>query len=346
MDDKNKDRFYGTDNDDCCEQQIANYNCKNDCCGQQTTNHNCKNDCCGPQTTNNNCKNECCKPKGLECNYMDIRKAKCIPILSDRIYDCVDAKAERMRYIPLTFTIKDLPAMQEQYTIGSEICIRKIAVTYDFIGLVNDGDSGLPAELPVIVDILPDEQLFTPAACSPTYTCGGNILYNTYNYTFETSIDEDLEGLCHNKGIKSRIAINNAEFYVCNLRINVYGKIGCLDFEAYTEPYSGSLQDLGGVDDGIRPLDFIETMCFPTNGCPTMELKFRSKINVDCIRVNERYEDNTFTALTLVSLIVKLQAYSTIKEELVVYTTPYGFICDDCNNYYNDDCNNDCNCNN
>lgn len=313
MDENNKDRFCELNNDNCC----------------------------GPQPTKNNCKNECCKPKELDCNYMDIRKAKCIPILSDRIYDCIETKSERMRYIPLEFTIKDLPIGQEQYTIGSEICIRKIAVTYDFIGLVNDVDSGLISELPVIIDILPDEQLFTPAACSPTYTCGGNTLYNTYNYTFDTSVDDEIDGLCNNRGIKTRVAINNAEFYVCNLRINVYGKIGCLNFEAYTEPYSGSLQDLGGIDEGIRALDFIETMCFPTNGCPTMELKFRSKINVDCIKVNERYEDNTFTGLTLASLMVKLQAYTTIKEELVVYTTPYGFICDDCNC----NCNCDCNCN-
>lgn len=291
------------------------------------------NDCCGPDMKDNNCAKECCKPKELDCNYMDIRKAKCIPILAERIYDCVDTKAERMRYIPLTFTIKDIPMTQEQYTNGSEICIRKISVSYDFIGLVNDADSAFPPQLPVIIDILPDEQLFVPASCSPTYTCGGNILYNTYTYTFETSINEELNGLCNNKGIKSKIAITSAEFYVCNLRINVCGKIGCLDFEAYTEPYSGPLQDLGGMDEGIRPLDFIETMCFPANGCPTIELSFRSKLDVDCIRVNDKYDDTTneFTGLTLISLTSKLQAYSTIKEELAVYTTPHGFVCDGCN---------------
>ena len=111
----------------------------NDRCFAHNDNDSCDNiygkNFCGPELKNNNCKNECCKPKELDCNYMDIKRVKCIPILAERIYDCVDTKAERMRYIPLTFTIKDIPMTQEQYTTGSEICIRKIAVSYDFIGL-------------------------------------------------------------------------------------------------------------------------------------------------------------------------------------------------------------------
>lgn len=317
MDEMNNDRCFGTNDNDCCSPE------KND--------NIYGKGCCGPELKNNNCQKECCKPKELDSNYMDIRRAKCIPILADRIFDCINTRSERMRYIPLEFTIAP-PPMGVTYTTGSEICIRKIAVTYDFIGLVNDEDSGLLAELPVIIDILPDPQLFTPSACSPTFTCDGNVLYNTYTSTFDTSIDEELDGaldgLCNNRGIKSKIAITDVAFYVCNLRINVYGKIGCEDFTAVSGPYSGPLLDLGGMDNGIRPLDFIENMCFPVNGCPTMELSFRSKLDVDCIRVNETYEDDTFTALTLVSLLVNLQAYSTIKEELVVYTTPHGFVCD------------------
>lgn len=320
MDEMNNDRYFGHND--------------NDCCGAELNHNNCGKDCCGPELKNNNCNKECCKPKELDCNYMDIRRAKCIPILAERIFDCVDTKAERMRYIPLEFTIVTPPMTQEQYVTGSEICIKKIGVSYDFIGLVSDpGESCTENQLPVIIDILPGVQCFDPAPCSPSYTCGETDLYNTYTYTFEPSINEELNGLCDNKGIKSKIAINGAPFYVCNLRINVYGKIGCLDFEGYTGPYSVLLQDLGGIDNGIRPLDFIETMCFPANGCPTVELNFRNKLDVDCIRVNDRFDENTFTftGLTLVSLVSKLQAYSTIREELVVYTTPHGFVCDGCN---------------
>ena len=63
----------------------------------------CKPDnlCCtykdGPTVVKNEsqCKEQCCKPKTIR--YPDIREAKCIPALIDRIYDYVHLDNEQTR---------------------------------------------------------------------------------------------------------------------------------------------------------------------------------------------------------------------------------------------------------
>ncbi|MGL5314994.1 MAG: hypothetical protein ACRC92_17205 [Peptostreptococcaceae bacterium] len=328
--------------------------------------------CCGPEKPEppkprpNHCQEGCCEPKEIDPHYMDIKHARCVPILTERIYDCINIESGGMKYVNLEF---EITSDARQYKAGDEICIKKVAVKYDFIGLINDANSATTVgPLPVIVDNVNGSMNgavpFIPAPCSPTFTCGkmgpSYTLYNTYVQSVET-IQTDLEEWCCNKGRKSKLAVVDAEFYVCNLRIYVYGKIGCEDFEAELKhPYSGPLSGLGlGTNAGLKSLDFLGTMCYPAGlACLNMELKFRSKLGFDCIRANEKYspfmwgpgksEEPTdksswpkpcFEASALASLCVKLQVYSTIKEELVVYTTPHGLICGD--SQHHDYCNHD-----
>lgn len=320
--------------------------------------------CCGPEKPEppkprpNHCQEGCCEPKEMDPHYMDIKHARCVPILTERIYDCINIESGGMKYVNLEF---EITSDTRNCKKGDEICIKRIAVTYDFIGLINKDDAG--KRLPVIVDNLKNPVEFVPAPCSPTFTCGkmgsATTLYNTYVQSVET-IQTDLEEWCCNKGRKSKLAVVDAEFYVCNLRIYVFGKIGCEDFEAeLKEPYSGPLSGLGlGTNAGLKSLDFLGTMCYPAGlSCLNMELKFRSKLGFDCIRANGCYGATTiggrgeegmeafggpkpcFEASALASLCVKLQVYSTIKEELVVYTTPHGLICGD--SEHHDYCNHD-----
>lgn len=291
-------------------------------------------ECCGTEQSSfgplekNNCQDKACQPLEVTAQRTDIRHARCIPILAERIYDCTNIESGGMKYIPLTFNItSDLT----NYSQGDEICIKKISVAYDFIGLVNNDENPLP----VIVDNISAEQDFKPTDCSPSVTCGGNILYNTYGKSVETNLNQQ----CCEKGRKSKIAVTDAEFYVCNLQIFVTGKIGCNCFEASTSSYSGTLANFGGLEKGLKSLDFLGNLCYPTGpSCLNMELKFQSCIGVDCVTASEKYSDITFDASALVSLFSNLRVYSTVQEELVVYTTNNRINCNDENCDKGDKC--------
>jgi hypothetical protein len=291
----------------------------------------CDECCNSSQTKPNNCNTGCCKP--AEYDYVDIQQAKCIPILAQRIYDCENVQANAMRYINLDFNITSTPPFGQTYTEGAEICINKIAVTYDFIGISSD-------TLPVIIDTI-GTILFGATGCSVTCESEDSAIPDETLYNrFSQDVDSVTNISCRNKGQKSRIVVPDVSFYVCNLRIYAYGKIGCVNFTASTEPYSGELSELGGgIDTGIRALDFIGTICLPTgNNCSNVDLKFTSNLDMDCIKPISSTYDGTggFEASTLASLAVNLKEYATISEELVVYTTPNGVIC-------NNNCNNTCN---
>lgn len=286
-----------------------------DCCGECETTH--------PQPTPNKCINQCCEPIELRCPA-DISNAKCIPVLTERIYDYVCLKSGTMKLIKdLVFKVKEKDGVKYG---ANEICVKDILVEYDFIGLMNDYT---PPMLKSYVDN--KEIKFVPDECSPEFECCDNInLYNTYKNKFSIATNNS----CCEKGKKTRIAQIGVNFYVCNLVITIRGKIGCDDFEAYTK-YSGPILNL--MDSKTTPLDFIGEICLPSDKlCVNMKLKFEGCIGVDCVSPQEKFDPNPctnpegeFKADIFSSLLVTEKVYATIKDELIVYTSPRKINCSD-----------------
>jgi len=292
-----------------------------DNCGHPKPPH----DCCGckpehPTPVPNKCKKECCDPKEVQCG--DIANAKCIPILSHRIYDCVCLENEQMRYLKdVEFTIKG----NKEYENGAEICIEKIIVKYDCIGLIDPS-------LSVIVDNL-SPKTFWPLLDSPSCECVPDLIggpprkvYNIYKGHVVT----DLE--CCDEGRKTKIVEPNLKFFVCGLQIKVIGKIGCKFFMAETQEYNRLLENFPTLGKGFKDVDFFGRICLPTGkNRVNFEEIFEGCISADCITPKHPYTGDTFDADILATLLINKTIYATVKEELVVYTTPNGIVCNNGN---------------
>ncbi|HSQ88735.1 hypothetical protein [Romboutsia sp.] len=272
-------------------------------------------DCCGckpekPAPVPNQCNKECCDPKEVECG--DINNATCIPILSHRIYDCICLENEQMRYLKdVLFTIKT----NKGYEVGDEICIEKILVKYDCIGLTSN-------PLPVVIDNLPPVN-FTPSSESPICDC---IQYHPIYSIYKGHVVTDLK--CCDEGRKTKIVEPNLEFWICGLKIKVVGKIGCKPFIAETTEYNGKLFDFPSAGNGFKNVDFFGRICLPVGRHRVkFEEIFEGCISADCITPTQTYDDHTFTADILATLLINKTIYATVKEELVVYTTPNGIVC-------------------
>ena len=287
-------------------------------------------DCCGeceskpPTPKPNKCTNQCCEPIELKCP-VDISNARCIPVLTERIYDYVCLKSGTMKLIKdLVFEVKH----KQGVVYGAdEICVKDIVVESDFIGLMN-GDSG-----PLLKSYIDNQTIeFTPDKCSPAFSCETKTLYNTYSNNGFIATNRS----CCETGKKTRIAQIGVDFCVCNLVITVTGKIGCEDFEACSQ-YSGPILNI--ITGESTPLDFIGEICLPSGKqCVNMNLKFDGCIGVDCVSAQGKFNpckdtnpNREFKADVLSSLLVTEKVYAIVKEELVVYTSPNSITCSDGN---------------
>lgn len=286
------------------------------------------NNCCEeckptpPTPKPNKCVGQCCEPIELRCP-VDISNARCIPVLTERIYDYVCLKSGTMKLIKdLVFEIKNKPCAKYG---ANEICVKDILVEYDFIGLINSDKK------PHLKSYIDNQEInFVPDECAPECECYGKTLYNSYKNKKFIATNPS----CCMDGKKIRIAQIGVEFYVCNLVITVTGKIGCEDFEACTH-YSGPILNISNAE--TTPLDFIGKVCLPSNQkCVNMKLNFDGCIGVDCVSPQEKFNpdketnpNREFKADVFSSLLVTEKVYAIVKEELVVYTAPGRIPCND-----------------
>ena len=293
-----------------------------------------ENECCKdckPQSEfkPNQCKkNDCCEPKESKCPT-DITNAKCIPILTERIYDCICIHHEQTKYYAgppaVIFT---LDATTVTYK-NEPICIDLVATNYDFIGLT------LPSITPII-DNLPG----APFNQTSPYVCSTETLYNSYRGNITTTY-----GCCEQyekKGEKTSIFEQSLQFFVCNLEYVVKGRIGCEDFTARAS-VPGSAQLSGGR--GIfNTVDFYGRICLPNeNKTVNIEETFESCLSADCVTpspVKYTVGSGSFTASMIVSFVCDKNIIATTKEKLIVYTSPDGQLCDKGNFLSN--CESDC----
>lgn len=290
-------------------------------------------DCCGcekphPIEKPNRCEEGCCFPKEIP-GPLDISTAKGIPVLSDRIYDCVRLKDKQRKYLKdVQFTITS----SGTYKHNDEICIEKIIVKYKCIGLIDD-------EIEVRIDTLNNEVTFHSSneseSCKCELECEGETikkkLYNIYKGSKVLDID------CCEEGRKTIIGEDCLDFYICKAKLIVKGKIGCENFRAETPEYSGSLRE----EFGFNKADFFGTICLPSGRNRIyFEEIFDACFSIDCIRAVQFYDGtNSFKADAFSTLLIDKTIYAIVKEELIVYTNPGTIACTDgrigSNCYYN-----------
>lgn len=288
---------------------------QNDCCGCEQT---------GPVAVVNQCTEEGCSPAVIPAP-LDISSAIGIPILAERIYDCISVEDTQRKYLKgLVFTIKT----DCNYQDGDSICIETITVNYDCIGLKDETIS-------VRIDALDNNVVFEKTSDSQCCQCVDNgqtiTLYNVYNGCTVL----DIECLGDNAGRKTIIGEDCLNFYISNLSIVVTGQIGCRNFTAVSEgtgcgpiTYSGCLTDLG-----YKEVDLFGSICLPIGKNRVwFEETFEGCLSLDCIKATQKYckpecgQCATFKADAFSTLSIAKTIYATIKEQLIVYTNP-GSLC-------------------
>lgn len=269
-----------------------------------------------------------CTP--LQPQICTIDTAVCIPIIGERIYDCICIQKEQNSYLPeVTFTIVG----SGTYPDNAPICIQEKAVTYSFIGLEN-----IEGNRDVIID-------------GTSYPFSPILLGGCENTSLFRGLEQTLsfENRCcclPSKPASSlaRIIEKNKEFYVCDFQVRVKGYIGNVAFEAYSNVLPGKLNSINELD--FTDVTFIGQLCLPTG--PSQNVVIRENFD-SCIKAEKISPlskvvtvgtDKTFLATLELSFKVRKEICATIKQNLAVFSTSYPI-------KYNDrgvlsSCTNDC----
>lgn len=275
-----------------------------------------------------NCDSKGCKPINVK---PDLDNAVTIPMIGYKIFDCISLEDKQFRFDPnVIFYIED-----GCYCPGDSICVEKVRVDYDFIGLQ---DECLLAKIDA-------QTIKFKASTDSIFDCDDDMeLYDEYTATVKEKTNPN--NICKQdtikRGIKSTIFHRDLEFFVSNLKITVSGKIGCKPFIASTCPYTGSLSD-DSLDDydywapSFRKTDLYGKICLP-KGAKKVSITedFKAAFCVDCISTTDVYEcvdgeKSSFTASLEYCLLIQDSISSIIKEKLLVVTTPGTKICHDGN---------------
>lgn len=278
-----------------------------------------------------NCEADCCKELEVKCDCID--RAECVPILAERIFDCACVESVQFAEGDIDFTIDNWePCM---YKDGATICIDKIGLTYDFIGLADpeitsirlDGENNFIFQPPV-------GSGYTGCTDEDTNDPEDGTLYEEY-----VSVIATPASCCNKKrenGVKIRVFGTGLRLFVCNAEIIVTGRIGTKQFRGSFkfdgEP--GCPFEITSIP-GINPLSIYGKVCAPSGSDKTsMHLEFSPCASIECVHANQRYvepedpdEAPTFNASVEGSLLVNTTITTTVLQKLAVFTSPRGFDC-------------------
>ena len=280
--------------------------------------------CCtcqtGPTTITNEsqCKEQCCRPKTIICP--DIREAKCIPALIDRIYDYVCLESEQTRCAKdKTFEI--IWAGTDNYydLVGKEVCINTITLQYDCLGIKNENiETEIGLNQTVTLQKDPCSQCSNPK-CPQIYT------------EYNGSIPCSGKGCCEN-GRTRKVCQSDIIPDSCFLYIIVEGTAGCIPFKA--QYLVDNLADNANPGLGFKYVDFFGQVCLPDDRRKVnLRSMFDVCVSVPCvapkstIELNENAGEYEFTANIFASLLVTEKLYVVVKDEVAVYTTPNTLSC-------------------
>lgn len=284
--------------------------------------HCCPQSDCAPKK--NNCKKECCT--GIPVVTPDLSMVRSVPILTKRIFDCMYLENPQFATTsnPLTFAVTSVPPTQSvAYADGAPVCVDKICVKYDLIAPALDGNY-----LAGTIKACSNTVTPSPVAGSTkpfVYDTESVTLSNHYSFTISNNsccIDDCIAFT----GSKCKIIEQNLELYIANLKIYVYGKIGCLPFTGLYTPEAADtaipITDLGFTGS----INFFGKLCMPScDQIVNIDETFSSCLSVDCIEPTAAGYDlttNNFTANVESSLSITKQIYSLIDEKLSVFTVP------------------------
>ena len=312
----------------------------------------CKLDnlCCtcqtGPTVIKNEsqCEEKCCRPKTVRCP--DIREAKCIPALIDRIYDCVCLESEQTRCAKdKTFEIIWADTKNQADLVGKEVCINTITLQYDCLGIKEDD---IPTEIGLNQTVTLKKD-----SCSACSTSGCENIYTEYS----GSLSCVGTGCCEN-GRTRKVCQSDITPDSCYLYIIVEGTAGCTPFKA--KYLVDNLAD-NNAGLGFKDVDFFGQVCLPDDRKKVnLRAIFDLCVSVPCVapkcavkqlmpqppchkEINETHglEENGaqaigrppmqqvygFDANIFASLLVTEKLYVVVKDEVAVYTTPNTLSC-------------------
>lgn len=249
-----------------------------------------------------NCDLNCCD--NLVVRDSDIYEAECVPVITEKIFDSIILEDFKYRVEDEEFTI--VSTGKCNYDEGAPICIDKIGITYDFIGIAEEKKE----------ELVNSESVIFSAEPGTGYNTCDEVFYNEYIGTFITNrcCEKDNK----KQGIKSRVLENNVKFYVSNLQIALIGTIGDKQFKAISSnmPYTGH------IFDGVS-LDFYGRINLPKGSRKaTIHEEYDGCLTVECATTNCLYssDNDTFTAAIEFLLVVEKTMYSTVTEKMAVFT--------------------------
>lgn len=279
-----------------------------------------------------NCEAECCKQLEVKCDSIDC--AECVPILAERIFDCTCLESVQFAEGDLDFTIENWESCM--YKDGASICVDKVGLSYDFIGLAD----------PEITSIRldgEDNYIFQPPVGSGYTGCADDQTQDPENGTLYEEYVSILSspGSCcgkrkREKGVKVRVFGTGLRLFVCNAEIVVSGRIGAKPFKGSFkfngEP--GSPFEITSIP-GINPLSIYGKVCTPSdNNKTSLHIEFKPCVSIECVHSNQRYvepedpeETPTFNASVEGSLLVNTTLTTTVLQKLAVFTSPRGIEC-------------------
>lgn len=235
----------------------------------------------------------------------DIYQAECIKIINEKIIDYITVEDFKYR-VEEKGEFKIVNTFNYKYNEDNSIFINKISINYDFIGMLD-----------VEKDELVDLKKTTFLAKSGTgYKCCEKTFYDKFAANVCASKNCFSRG--KNNEVKSRILENEAQFYVCNLQVTLFGTIGKQEFKAIstTTPYTGIIFE----DDG---LDFYGNIYLPKEYKKvTIHEEYDGFLTSECAIADSKYDfsSDTFTASVEFLLEVKKTIYSTVNEKMDIFT--------------------------
>lgn len=277
-----------------------------------------------------NCKSaEPCT--NISIDFVDIKDAECVPIIANRIYDCVRTRCEQfLQHQDVNFSID---CYGEEYDEGAPIILEKIAVSYDFIGYVADE---------FFAKVGTDRLKFNAVPGSGFTTSEGIELFD--RYVVQVPGKKCLRYKSYDKhscGTKTRILTDQIELYAANLKIRAIGRIGCKKISAIA-----CLEDLDehGKETGVFALSQLTgskssiygKVCLPDDSKnKSIFLEIRNEISIDCVEPNGcytevEYEQGNFSATIEGAILLSNTLTPTVEDKLAVFIIPSGLEYNDC----------------
>jgi len=229
---------------------------------------------------NSNVKNK--KHTGTPIECLNIDNTECLCISSDGICDCICIQKDDIG--TLSNVNFDVDYDNPDYVIGQPIVIKKLEISYDYIGLLTTIAQNTELVINKKTYNLTPTSLYNVSLikAAPIYLF--NELKGTIEFAltpFDNEVESDL--------IRLRVVERSREFQVSNLKINAEGVIGESSFTATADMSSLVIPTTNVIplsNIGISNMTFIYEVCWPK---VILNEKFDVKLTLDNVIPTSSY---------------------------------------------------------